>query len=134
MPTTATVDKSALVEAARQARERAYAPYSNYTVGAALLTSNGVLFTGCNVENAVYPATICAERVAMTKALSEGERDFVALAVATRNGGMPCGICRQVMHELGPKMLVIVANDEGIIGEYRVSELLPSGFGPEHLA
>lgn len=134
MPTMVIVDKSALVEAARRAREHAYAPYSNYKVGAALLTSNGALFTGCNVENAVYPATICAERVAMAKAMSEGERDFVALAVATHNGGMPCGICRQVMHELGPEMLVIVADGEGIIGEYRVSELLPGGFGSEHLA
>ena len=103
-------DRAALVRAAQKARQRAYAPYSGYTVGAALLTADGHLITGCNVENAVYPAVICAERVAVTKAVSEGQREFVAIAVATRNGGTPCGICRQVLHEFAPHIIVLMVD------------------------
>jgi len=128
-----TIDRDKLVEAARQARLQAYAPYSHYQVGAALLTSSGAIFTGCNVENAAYPACICAERVAVTKAVSEGERDFVAIAVVTGNGGTPCGVCRQVMNEFAPDMLVIVADPEQIKAEYALTDLLPDGFGPHHL-
>jgi cytidine deaminase len=127
------IDRDALVEAARQVRERAYAPYSKYRVGAALLVQDGSIVTGCNVENAAYPACICAERVAITKAVSEGKREFIAIAVVTANGGTPCGICRQVMAEFAPSMQVILADEHGIIAEYPVSELLPHHFGPEDL-
>jgi cytidine deaminase len=127
------IDREKLVKAARQARLQAYAPYSHYQVGAALLTSSGAIFTGCNVENAAYPACICAERVAVTKSVSEGERNFVAIAVVTSNGGTPCGVCRQVLNEFSPDMLVIVADPEQIIAEYTVVDLLPEGFGPQHL-
>jgi cytidine deaminase len=127
------IDRDKLVEAARQARLQAYAPYSSYQVGAALLTSSGTIFTGCNVENAAYPACICAERVAATKAVSAGERAFAAIAVVTSNGGTPCGICRQVLNEFSPDMLVIVADPEQIIAQYVLVDLLPDGFGPHHL-
>ncbi len=133
MPTELPVDRQALVQAARTARTRAYAPYSGYMVGAALLASDGTIFTGCNVENAAYPATICAERVAMTKAVSEGQRTFIALAVATSNGGAPCGICRQVMNEFAPQMLVILVGENGMTDELTVADLLPQGFGPASL-
>ncbi len=126
-------DRAALAEAARRAREHAYAPYSNYPVGAALLAADGALYTGCNVENAAYPACICAERVAITKAISEGCREFVALAVATRDGGSPCGTCRQVMFEFAPDMVVLLVNERQIVAEYRLRELLPHGFGPASL-
>ena len=133
MKTASTVNIEKLAETARAARELAYAPYSSYSVGAALLTVDGTVFTGCNVENAAYPATICAERVAITKAVSEGHREFVALAVATENGGSPCGICRQVMFEFAPTMSVILADEDHICEETTVSDLLPIGFGPSHL-
>ena len=122
-----------LVRAARAVREKAYAPYSNYKVGAALLTEDGSIFTGCNVENASYPAGICAERAAVAKAVSEGHRQFVAIAVATINGGVPCGICRQVMNEFAPDLLVILADETGIASEATLRELLPRAFGPNDL-
>jgi len=122
-----------LVEMAQAARNQAYAPYSNYPVGAALLTEDGEIFTGCNVENAVYPATCCAERVAIFKAVSEGHHHFRAIAVATENGGSPCGVCRQVMREFAPKMAVFIADAEGAVRETSVAELLPDSFGPEDL-
>ncbi len=135
MPATETpIDRDALVAAAREARQRAYAPYSHYQVGAALLTEDGVIFTGCNVENASYSASICAERVAIAKAVSEGHRAFRAMAVVTSNGATPCGICRQVMNEFAPTMLVIIADAKHIISERTAAEFLPDGFGPEHLA
>jgi cytidine deaminase len=95
-----------LVAAALDVRQRAYAPYSHYAVGAAVQTVDGVIIQGCNVENVAYPNTICAERVALTAAVAQGHRHFTALAVATANGGTPCGACRQVMAELGPQMIV----------------------------
>ncbi len=129
------VDRAALVAAARQARQRAYCPYSHYKVGAALLAADGTIYTGCNVENAAYPATICAERAAITRAIVVGQREFVAIAVATANGGTPCGTCRQVMQEFSPKsdLVVILADPKRITAEYTLAELLPGGFGPEHL-
>jgi cytidine deaminase len=127
------VDQFALAQAARAARERAYAPYSGYKVGAALLGKNGTIYTGCNVENAAYPSTICAERVAVTKAISEGEREFVAMAIATSNAGSPCGTCRQVMFEFAPEMAVLLVDDVNIAAEHRLSDLLPFGFGPRSL-
>ena len=122
-----------LVEMALAARYHAYAAYSNYQVGAALLTEDGEIFTGCNVENAVYPATCCAERVAIFKAVSEGHLHFRAIAVATENGGSPCGVCRQVMREFAPKMTVFIADTKGAVRETTVAELLPDSFGPEDL-
>jgi cytidine deaminase len=122
-----------LVAAALAARQRAYAPYSHYLVGAALLAADGSVIPGCNVENAAYPATICAERVALTSAIAQGKREFVAIAVATVNGGSPCGTCRQVMMELGSDMLVYITDDQGHYRTTTVRDLLPDGFGPEHL-
>lgn len=123
-----------LVEAALQARRWAYAPYSGYHVGAALLTSSGRVYDGVNVENAAYPTSMCAERVAVFKAVSEGERQFEAIAVATSNGGTPCGACRQVLSEFGLEILVLVVNGEGIIiQEAPLSTLLPGAFKPSDL-
>jgi len=123
-----------LIQAAIEARSRAYAPYSNYSVGAALLTSTGKIFTGVNIENAAYPTTICAERVAVFKAVSEGECKFTAIAVVTLNGGSPCGSCRQVLAEFGLETRVLIADAQGqIVQEVSVADLLPGAFRPEHL-
>jgi cytidine deaminase len=132
-PPKTAIDRDTLVEAARRARELAYAPYSNYRVGAAVLTGDGSVYTGCNVENAVYPASICAERVAITKAISEGQRDLLAIAVITSSGGFPCGICRQVMFEFAPEMRVFIGDTENVLSECSVSDLLPDGFDSKHL-
>jgi len=123
-----------LITSARRVRQHAYAPYSNYTVGAALLTAEGHIYTGVNVENAAYPVTICAERAAVFKAISEGERKFTALAVVTDNGGTPCGSCRQVLAEFGLEMLVLIADGDGkLLQETTVRALLPGAFGPQDL-
>lgn len=127
------MDDRELVRLAQQARGNAYAPYSHYNVGAALLTASGQVFTGCNVENAAYPMTICAERGAIVKAVSEGQREFVAIAIATRNGGSPCGACRQVMREFAPHLRVLLADDAGHVRQYTLDQLLPDSFGPENL-
>jgi cytidine deaminase len=136
--TTSTASQPALsaeelIAVALTARDRAYAPYSHYHVGAAVLTADGSVIVGCNVENAAYPSTICAERVALTAAIAQGERDFVAIAVATENGGSPCGTCRQVMAELGPSMTVYIADADGNYRTTSVRALLPDSFMPEHL-
>jgi cytidine deaminase len=123
-----------LIDAAREARGWAYAPYSNYRVGAALLAASGKVYTGVNVENAAYPTGICAERVAVFKAVSEGEREFQAIAVVTANGGSPCGSCRQVLAEFGLDTIVIIADETGrVIKETTVEGLLPGAFRPEDL-
>ena len=123
-----------LIESSLAARSWAYAPYSNYMVGAAVLTSSGKIYDGVNVENAVYSTTICAERVAIFKAVSEGEKEFTAIAVATSNAGTPCGSCRQVISEFGLDIQVLIVNGEGIIEqETTISELLPGAFGPQDL-
>jgi cytidine deaminase len=122
-----------LLALAAQARQLAYAPYSHYAVGAALLAASGRAYTGCNVENAVYSLTLCAERVALFKAVSEGERKFVAIAVVTANGGSPCGSCRQVLAEFDLDMRVLIATPEQLIAEKSVSDLLPHAFGPQDL-
>ena len=123
-----------LVEAALQARRWAYAPYSTYHVGAALLTSSERIYDGVNVENAAYPTSMCAERVAVFKAVSDGERQFEAIAVATSNGGTPCGACRQVLSEFGLETLVLVIDGEGkIVQETQLSALLPGAFKPSDL-
>ena len=126
--------RQTLVAAAQRARQYAYAPYSNYLVGAALFASTGEIYTGCNVENAAYASTICAERVALVKAVSEGVRNFEAIAVITENVGFPCGSCRQMLYEFSPLMLVLVADADGKIkSELSLAELLPNGFGPQQL-
>ena len=123
-----------LIQKALEARECAYAPYSNYRVGAALLTSSGKLFTGCNVESAAYPTSMCAERVAVFKAVSEGEREFDAIAVVTSNAGTPCGACRQVLAEFGLETVVLTADTGGNLKqEARLAELLPGAFRPGDL-
>ena len=127
-------EQQALIELANEARQHAYAPYSNYKVGAALRTKSGRVFTGVNVENAAYPTSICAERTAVFKAVSEGEREFEIIAVVTDNGGSPCGSCRQVLAEFGLATQVILADGQGkIVKETTVSELLPDAFQPHHL-
>lgn len=123
-----------LIQAALQARKKAYAPYSGYTVGAALLTASGSVFEGVNIENAAYPTSICAERVAVFKAVSEGERKFTAIAVATENGGTPCGSCRQVLAEFGLETVVLIVDARGkIVQQASVGELLPGAFLPGDL-
>ena len=119
-----------LIALASKARNKAYAPYSNYQVGAALLTASGTVYAGCNVENAAYSLTICAEQVAVVKALSEGERDFVAIAVVTEDGGTPCGACRQVLNEHAPDIRVLIADASGKYEICSLRELLPRAFVP----
>jgi cytidine deaminase len=127
-------ERRALIDLAGEARRRAYAPYSNYQVGAALRTKSGRIFTGCNVENAAYPTSMCAERVAIFKAVSEGEKEFEVIAVVTPNGGSPCGGCRQVLAEFGLDTAVLIANGEGtLLKETTVGELLPGAFTPKDL-
>ena len=127
-------EKRSLIDLANIARQRAYAPYSNYPVGAALRTKTGRFFTGVNVENAAYPHTICAERVAVFKAVSEGEKDFEVISVVTDNGGSPCGGCRQVLAEFGLDTVVLMADKDGkLVKETTVKELLPEAFTPEKL-
>ena len=127
-------EQQALIALANEARRRAYAPYSHYLVGAALRTKSGRIFTGCNVENAAYPHCMCAERVAIYKAVSEGEREFEVLAVVTSNGGSPCGGCRQVLAEFGLDTLVLIADADGkLVQETSVAGLLPGAFTPKDL-
>ena len=127
-------EKQDLVDLANTARQHAYVPYSNYPVGSALRTKTGRIFTGVNVENAAYPQTMCAERVAIFKAVSEGEKEFEVVAVVTDNGGSPCGGCRQVMAEFGLDTVVLLADGKGsLVKEITVGELLPEAFTPEKL-
>jgi len=127
-------ERRLLIDLAIEARRRAYAPYSNYPVGAALRSKSGRVFTGCNVENAAYPTGMCAERVAVFKAVSEGEREFEVLAVVTSNGGSPCGGCRQVLAEFGLDTLILIADAAGhLVQETTVSGLLPGAFTPKDL-
>lgn len=123
-----------LVQAAIKAQQTAYAPYSKYFVGAALRTKSGKTFLGANIENAAYPTSICAERVAVFKAVTEGERDFESIAVVTRDGGSPCGSCRQVLAEFGLATKVYLANESGqVVLETTVGDLLPGAFLPSNL-
>ena len=130
-----TADQQAeLVQRAVAAMDWAYAPYSKFPVGAALLAASGRIYDGVNVENAAYPAGVCAERTAVFKAVSEGEREFVAVAVATRGAGAPCGVCRQVLAEFGYNMTVILADKDGSVRLMTtLAALLPEAFLPQHL-
>jgi cytidine deaminase len=127
-------ETKSLIDMANAAREHAYVPYSNYPVGAALRTKSGRTFTGVNIENAAYPTGICAERVAVFKAVSEGDLEFEAIAVVTDNGGSPCGSCRQVLAEFGLDTVVLIADGSGkIVKSMTVGELLPEAFQPHHV-
>ncbi len=125
-----------LVKKALEAKEFAYAPYSGFRVGAAVLTSKGSIFTGCNVENVSYGATICAEQTAIVKAVSAGEKEISAIAIACDEEELifPCGICRQVLNEFKkPETVVVCSNKYGEYREYRIDELLPYAFSKEAL-
>ncbi len=122
-----------LIALAAQARERAYAPYSQFAVGAALLAKSGRVYTACNVENVSYGLSVCAERAAVFKAVSEGEREFEAIAVVTETGVTPCGACRQVLREFGEDIRVIVADASGRYRVFSLRELLPDAVAPENL-
>ena len=127
-------EKQSLVALANTIRQHAYVPYSKYAVGSSLRTRSGRIFTGVNVENAAYPQTMCAERVAIFKAVSEGEKAFDMITVVTDNGGSPCGGCRQVMAEFGLDTIILLADGGGhIVKETTVRELLPEAFTSEHL-
>ncbi len=129
------VDWQTLLDAARTARAGAYVPYSLYPVGAALVCGSGRIYDGCNIENAAYGATMCAERTAVFAAYAAGEREFVALAViaASDRPVPPCGVCRQVLVELAPDMPVLLANTNGDTHHTTPRELLPGAFGPQDL-
>ncbi|MGB9769593.1 MULTISPECIES: cytidine deaminase [Caldisericum] len=127
--------KNEVIEKAIEAMNKAYAPYSKFKVGAALLTKSGKIFTGCNIENSSYGASICAERVAIFKAVSEGEYEFELLVVATKTDepSPPCGICRQVISEFSNDLPIILVNEKGSIIETNIKELLPFPFLKEKL-
>lgn len=125
-----------LVSKALEMRKFSYAPYSHFAVGAALLCEDGTVFTGCNVENAAYGSTICAERTALVKAVSEGHaKGWVTLAIAGSGEDFcwPCGACRQMLYEFAPKLRVLAVNQHGRFQQATLSELLPMGFGPASL-
>ena len=123
-----------LVRFAAEARRNAYAPYSHYRVGAALLAASGEVFTGCNVENASFGLTNCAERTALFKAVSEGHKEFEKIAISLENAGTPCGACRQVLNEFAPELVVLLGDETGeLVAETTLGQLLPSAFGPKNL-
>lgn len=134
------MNEKELCTKAIDAMKNAYVPYSGYKVGAALLTENGKIFTGCNIENAAYTPTVCAERVAFFNAVSSGERKFTAIAVAGGRDGVingafpPCGVCRQVMAEFcSPNFTVLVVTGTETYKKYSLSELLPEAFTPKNI-
>ena len=129
------MNKDKLIEMAKEARKNAYAPYSNFKVGAALLTKSGRVFTGCNVENSSFGASMCAERVAVFKAVNEGEREFQAIAVVTdtKEPAMPCGLCRQVLSEFSLDIKIYAANLDGDVRETTLKDLLPYAFTKKDL-
>jgi cytidine deaminase len=128
-----TEQKEALIQAAIEARKQAYAPYSNYAVGAALLADNGRFYSGCNVENSSYGLTMCAERTAVGKMVSDGVRKIEAIVVCTENAGSPCGACRQVLAEFAGDVPVWLVDADGNGRETTLHTLLPDHFAPEHL-
>lgn len=127
------VSDDTLLELARSAMERSYSRYSHFPVGAALLCSDGRVFQGCNIENASFSLTCCAERTAVFKAVSEGAQTFEAIAIASREPAWPCGACRQVLNEFAPNLRVLITWGDGETAEKNLQELLPNSFGPENL-
>jgi len=129
------MDIKLLIRKALDAQKKAYVPYSGFKVGAALLTKSGNIYTGCNIESASYTPTICAERTAISKAVSEGEQDVKAIAVVgnPEQFTYPCGVCRQVIREFGRDATIIIAKSEDVYKTYKLDELLPHSFGPEDL-
>ena len=123
-----------LIQKAIEMRSLAIAPYSNYKVGAAVLTKSGKIFGGCNIENSSYSLTICAERVALFKAISEGETKFKALSVSTKNAGMPCGACRQVIWDICGNIPVLICDDSSLISKSESIKLLPMPFDATKLS
>lgn len=126
-------DKEKLVDAACTVRANAYAPYSRYRVGAAILLEDDRIITGVNVENASYGHTICAERTAVVRAVTEGFERMQAIAICTENGGSPCGACRQVLVEFAGDIPVLMSDARGNVRETTLYQLLPDHFGPQHL-
>ena len=126
-----TVDDTRLLERAAEARSHAYAPYSDFKVGAAVRCASGTIYAGCNVENSAYPSGVCAERVALAAAITAGERDIVSVAVIAESERpvSPCGQCRQVLAELAPGARVLLANLQGVRLETTPEALLPGAFG-----
>lgn len=129
-----------LCETAVNMRSKSYAPYSDFLVGSALLLEDGSVYTGCNIENSAYGPSVCAERVAVFKAVSEGRKDFAAIAIAggKRDGELqycaPCGVCRQVLREFcKPSFKIYLAKSGSDYKEYTLNDLLPESFGPENL-
>lgn len=128
------MDKKALIEQALKFKEKAYAPYSNFHVGAAILTENSEVYGGCNIEIASYSPTICAERTAIFKAVSEGNLKIKAIAIVGDSGfTYPCGVCRQVIREFAKDVKIIIAKSQDEYKEYTLEDLLPHSFGPEDL-
>jgi len=126
---------SELVKLALKMREKAYCPYSRFAVGAALECSDGSVYTGCNIENAAFSPSICAERTAAAKAVSDGKRSFARIAVAGSSAEKctPCGVCRQVLEEFAPALEILCVSGAGEVLETNLGELLPHGFGPKNL-
>ena len=122
-----------LIKTAISMRSKAYAPYSNYKVGAAIQTNNNIIFSGCNIENSSYSLTCCAERVAIFKAVSEGYKKFKALSVSTNNGGMPCGACRQVIWELCGNITIYICDNKNLIKTLKTIDLIPHPFDKNKL-
>ncbi|KKH67457.1 cytidine deaminase [Methanosarcina mazei] len=129
------MDIKLLIREAFEAQKKAYVPYSDFKVGAALLTKSGNIYTGCNIESASYTPTICAERTAISKAVSEGEKEIEAIAVVgdPENFTYPCGVCRQVIREFGRDATIIIAKNQDEYKLYKLNDLLPYSFGPEDL-
>lgn len=123
------MDDAELIGRAIEAAQKAYAPYSKYSVGAALIGKDGRVFLGCNVENASYGLTICAERNAIFRAVADGCTEFEKIAVVTKDGGSPCGACRQVLSEFGPMQVILGRLDGQILDRTTVADLLPNAFG-----
>jgi cytidine deaminase len=129
-----SIDASRLIKRAREAAKNSYSPYSHFPVGAAVLTAKGNIYAGANVENASYGLTICAERVAICKAVSEGDKDITAIAISAPNNSTPCGACRQFIYEFGERIKVYIETTNNTFPvERTISELLPSGFSKQSL-
>ncbi|MEA3312936.1 MAG: cytidine deaminase [Caldisericota bacterium] len=129
------MNRDELLKMAIKARNNAYAPYSHFKVGAAILAKNGKVYSGCNIENSSYGASVCAERVALFTAVSEGEKEFLSIAIATdtKKPVMPCGICRQVLSEFAPNLKIYAINIDGKVKEALLDQILPDAFTKEDL-